>query len=316
MNLQQLPATGTKYAKLIKKCFVAPDGWLFCGLDFSSLEDRISALTTKDPNKLAVYEHHYDSHCLRSYSYFKEEMPDITAELEKVNSEKDKVKIINSIKDRYKNLRQESKGCTFALTYMGSYRTLVKNFGFTEDRAKQIEARYHELYKVSDAWVKDKLNQAAKDGYVTVAFGLRVRTPLLAQTIKGTCKTPHEAEAEARTAGNALGQSYCMLTTRASIEINNKIRSSPYKDSILPVCFIHDALYFLVKDDIDTVLWLNENLVKAVQWQEDPAIAHDKVKLGGEFSIFYPDWSHEITIPNNCSRDKLLEIINNDQAKN
>ena len=41
--------------KLIKYCFVAPPGWLFCGLDFSSLEDRISALTTKDPNKLKVY---------------------------------------------------------------------------------------------------------------------------------------------------------------------------------------------------------------------------------------------------------------------
>ena len=26
------------------------------GLDFASLEDRISALTTKDPNKLAVYQ--------------------------------------------------------------------------------------------------------------------------------------------------------------------------------------------------------------------------------------------------------------------
>ncbi|MFR7882311.1 MAG: DNA polymerase [Christensenellales bacterium] len=54
-NLQQLLATGTKYAKLIKKCFKAPTGWLFCGLDFASLEDRISALTTKDPNKLKVY---------------------------------------------------------------------------------------------------------------------------------------------------------------------------------------------------------------------------------------------------------------------
>lgn len=44
--------------KLIKSCFRAPPGWLFCGLDFASLEDRISALTTKDPNKLKVYMGH------------------------------------------------------------------------------------------------------------------------------------------------------------------------------------------------------------------------------------------------------------------
>lgn len=54
VNLQQLPSGG-RYGKLIKSCFRAPEGWLFVGLDFDSLEDRISALTTKDPNKLKVY---------------------------------------------------------------------------------------------------------------------------------------------------------------------------------------------------------------------------------------------------------------------
>lgn len=57
-NLQNLPATGSKYAKVIKKMFKAPPGWLFVGLDYASLEDRISALTTKDPNKLKVYMGH------------------------------------------------------------------------------------------------------------------------------------------------------------------------------------------------------------------------------------------------------------------
>lgn len=57
-NLQNIPANNPKYAKLIKKCFKTKKGWLFVGLDFSSLEDRISALTTKDPNKLKVYQGH------------------------------------------------------------------------------------------------------------------------------------------------------------------------------------------------------------------------------------------------------------------
>ena len=75
-NLQQLPAN-SKYAKLIKSCFQAPDGWLFVGLDFASLEDRISALTTKDPNKLTVYLEGFDGHSLRAQAYFGELMPDI-----------------------------------------------------------------------------------------------------------------------------------------------------------------------------------------------------------------------------------------------
>lgn len=81
-NLQNLPSNGKSdkqraYAKLIKSCFQAPPGWLFCGLDFDSLEDKISGLTTKDPNKLKVYTDGYDGHSLRAFSYFREQMPDI-----------------------------------------------------------------------------------------------------------------------------------------------------------------------------------------------------------------------------------------------
>jgi DNA polymerase I len=76
-NMQTIPSSGTKYAKLIKSCFVAPKGSLFVGLDFDSLEDKISALTTKDTNKIKVYVDGYDGHCLRAQSYFSDEMPDI-----------------------------------------------------------------------------------------------------------------------------------------------------------------------------------------------------------------------------------------------
>ena len=70
-----------------------------------------------------------------------------------------------------------------------------------------------------------------------------------------------------------------------------------------------DAAYFLVDDNIDIVLWLNENLVKEFQWQDDPAITHPDVHLGGELSIFWPDWSHECCVPNGCSREELLNLV-------
>ena len=75
-NLQNIPASSA-YAKRIKEAFVAPVGWLFVGADFNSLEDYISALTTKDPNKLKVYTDGFDGHCLRAATYFAENMRDI-----------------------------------------------------------------------------------------------------------------------------------------------------------------------------------------------------------------------------------------------
>lgn len=78
-DFERILAIASKYglSDELKKCFQYVPGWLFTGLDFASLEDRISALTTKDPAKLAVYLFGFDGHCLRAHSYFPENMPDI-----------------------------------------------------------------------------------------------------------------------------------------------------------------------------------------------------------------------------------------------
>ena len=216
---------------------------------------------------------------------------------------------INSIDGLYKNDRQLSKAPTFALTYQGTWKTLVKNCGFTDTMAKQVEARYQELYVVSTKWVQDKLNQAAKDGYVTGAFGLRVRTPLLHQVIRGNRRTPYEAEAEGRTAGNALGQSWCLLNSRACSEFMAKVRASQHRLTIRPCAQIHDAQYYLIQDDLAPLMFTNEHLVKAVNWNDHPDIYHAEVGLGGELSIFYPDWSKEIVVPNGISEQGLIELV-------
>lgn len=216
---------------------------------------------------------------------------------------------INSIDGPYKNERQLSKAPTFALTYQGTWKTLVKNCGFTDTMAKQVEARYQELYVVSTQWVQAKLNQAAKDGYVTGAFGLRVRTPLLHQVIRGNRRTPYEAEAEGRTAGNALGQSWCLLNSRACSKFMAKVRASQHRLTIRPCAQIHDAQYYLIRDDLDPLMFTNEHLVKAVNWNDHPDIYHPEVGLGGELSIFYPDWSNEIVVPNGITEQGLIDLV-------
>lgn len=221
---------------------------------------------------------------------------------------KESVQSINTIKDKYPKLRQKSKGPTFALTYQGTYLTLVNNLGFEVEEAKAIEKGYHELYQISDKYVQDKLKQASMDGYVTVAFGLRVRTPLLKQVIYGSSSMPREAAAESRTAGNALGQSYGLLNNRAAVAFMQKVWNSPYRNDIKPVSLIHDAIYILIKDKVEIVEWVNRELINAMRWQELPEIQHDKVKLGAALDLFYPNWSHPITLPNNTDKKTIIKI--------
>ena len=41
------------------------------------VEDKINTLLTGDPNKVKVYSEGFDSHCFRTYYYWKDQMPDI-----------------------------------------------------------------------------------------------------------------------------------------------------------------------------------------------------------------------------------------------
>jgi len=297
-NLQNIPAKSI-FGKLIKSLFMGPKGWLFCGADFNSLEDMISALTTKDPNKLKVYTDGFDGHALRAVFYFPEELGHIDAT---------DPKAVNVLKKQDHPLRQESKAPTFALTYQGTYHTLMTNLGWPEAKARAVEANYHHLYKVSDEYIQDRLKQANKDGFVEVAFGLRLRTPLISQVMWGKKGMPYEAAAEGRTAGNAMGQSYGLLNNRAAVEFWQRVWKSKYRYDILPCALIHDAIYPLIRDDIEVVTWANRELIACMRWQELPEIQHDTVKLGAALDIFWPDWAHPTTLPNDADQATIFKV--------
>lgn len=298
-NLMNLPS-GSTFGKIIKSCFVAPEGYLFGGADFASLEDRISALTTKDPEKLAIYLQGYDGHSYRAYRYWPELFPDI---------DPNSVESINSIAKTHPDVRSRSKAPTFLCTYGGGYMGLMANCGFSEEEAKSIENNYHKLYKVSDEWVASKIEEATRTGFVTCAFGLRVRTPLLKQVVLGNTKTPYEAEAEKRTAGNALGQSWGLLNSRAACEFMKKARASKYATDIMVCAQIHDSIYLRWKDSIELTTWVNEHLNTAMEWQEHPDIAHPEVKLFGELAICYPTWNDAFDLPLHGSIEEITQAV-------
>lgn len=185
----------------------------------------------------------------------------------------------------------------------------MNNLGWPEDQAKAVEKSYHEMYKVSDDYVQTRLQQAAKDGYVEVAFGLRVRTPLLKQSVYGAKSMIYKAQKEGRTAGNALGQSYGLLNNRAAVAFFKRVWVGPYKESILPVALIHDAIYILIKDDLEIVEWANKALIEEMSWQDLPEIQHPTVKLGAELDIYYPTWADTLTLPNNASQELIKELV-------
>lgn len=299
-NMTNLPS-GSTYGQLVKSCFVAPKGWLFAGPDFSSLEDRINAIRTNDHNKIKIYTDGYDGHCLRAYAYFGDQMEDI---------KDDSVEEINSIEVKYPDLRQRSKAPTFALNYGGTYVTLVSDVGLPVEQAHEIEARYHELYKASDEYTQYVISKASANGYITLAFGLRLRTPVLGRVPYGP-RMPYKAIEEGRSAYNADSQSWGLLTNRAVIELRQRLLKAPeyIQNSILILNAIHDASYYLVRDDLEVIKWLNDNLIECMQWQESPEIASKDVLMEAELDFGY-NWADMVTLKNNASLEEIREVRN------
>lgn len=234
---------------------------------------------------------------------------------EPISKEAYKAYHINRIKKLYDDLRGASKSCTFALQYAGTAHTLVVNSGFSKEDADQIYANYHAAYAHSKNYTNAKKAQACIDGYVNVAFGLKVRAPLLAKSLLGKSSTTSTAEAEARTVGNALSQSYGLLTNRALNAVMKRIWGSKFRHCILPVAMIHDAIYFLCKNEAEAVEFLNTVLIEEMSWQELPEIAHDTVKLEANLDLFYPDWAHPLELPNRATADEILSLCDQHVAK-
>jgi len=293
-NMQNLPS-GSTYGKLIKSCFVAPKGWLMVYADYSSLEDRISGLVTKDPNKLRVYSDGFDGHSLRASYYFPEQYVGVGSDPASINA---------AVKTHAK-WRQISKEPTFLLTYMGTYHGLMKNCGFSLEKAKAIEANYHTLYKVSTDYVNAELDKAAEQGYIEVAFGMRIRTAILHRVAMGTKVTPYMAHKERKTLGNAIGQSWCLLNNRSTIAFTEKVAKSEFREDIYCISMIHDAAYFLIRDDVNVIKYVNDNLIAEMYWQDHPKIQHDIVRLGGELDICLNGWDQTITISNNATLEEI-----------
>ena len=297
-NLANLPSKGVM-GKLIKSCVIAPKGWLFAGADFSALEERIGAILSQDPERIKVYTDGYDGHCVRAYKYFWEQMPDI----DPTNPAS-----INSIAIKYPELRQNSKGPTFALQYMGTAYTLHKRGGFPMDQAKKIEQAYLNLYKVSGEFNTKNVKFMEQHGYVECAFGLKLRTPIISRCILGTSKTPYEAEAEARSANNAVTQSWGMLLNRAMIATDKRIEKAGYSVDILPINMIHDAGYFLVRDTPEHVKFLNDVLIEEMEWNNDDRIRSIDVPLTASLEIGR-SWDTVIKLKNKQTIEEITNVI-------
>lgn len=176
------------------------------------------------------------------------------------------------------------------------------------DQAEKIEAAFHDLYKVSDEFNEYNKKYAEQHGYVECAFGLKLRTPIIRQCVLDNSRTPYAATAEVRSANNAVTQSWGMLLNRAMIATNRRIEEAGMHLRVLPINMIHDAGYFLVRDDAESIKFLNDTLIEEMQWNDHPSIKSDQVPMLASLEIG-KTWATLQILKNNATLEEINELF-------
>ena len=122
-NLQNLPKD-----KETRACFVADKGNVWISADYSGQESYLMASIANDEAMLdELINGSGDLHTLTARMVF-EEIPDDMP--------------LDEAKDKFPKLRQEAKGYEFCFNYGGQDSTLIRNYGLSAARAKEIYHKY------------------------------------------------------------------------------------------------------------------------------------------------------------------------------
>lgn len=282
INLQNLPATGSKYAKLVKSLIIAPEGWKVLGADMDSLEDKVMANLANCENKLKEFTDGFDGHCLRCAYFFPDELKERGIDIDITDPES-----VNSIKKLAPDLRQDSKPVSFAKQYGSGIGPIMTALKCSESKAKQLSNTYDEMYKELKQFASETHEQCISQGYTQGFFGLKLRTPnVLAEDSSVSSKVN-------RTATNMRIQSSAMLTVKAVALLQKDIEDAGLEADILINATIHDSIYCMYRDDPKVLEFINKQLVKHMSMDYEGQIVPNSAKCEVGTS-----WADMVEIPN------------------
>jgi DNA polymerase I-like protein with 3'-5' exonuclease and polymerase domains len=132
-QIQNLPNTDE-----VRSCFIAEEGNDFISIDYNSEESRLLASLSKDKGMLEVFEKGYDMHSYVAYLIYPEKIPRDTD--------------IKLIKKLFPHERQSAKGPEFTFAFLGTWATLVANYGMPKSEAMTIENNYKQGFAEATAY--------------------------------------------------------------------------------------------------------------------------------------------------------------------
>jgi DNA polymerase-1 len=210
-NLQNIPIR-TELGREIRAAFVAAEGKLLVGADYSQIELRLLAHYSQDPLLLEAYRTGKDIHTLTAAEVFG--VPPMLIDAEH---------------------RRRAKAVNFGIVYGLSPFGLAQQLGIEQKEAKRFIEAYFERYAGVRTFIEATLEQARRDGFVRNLFGRKRPIPDLLS------KNPNLRGFAERTAVNTpLQGTAADLIKIAMLHLERELRARGLETKML--LQVHDEL--------------------------------------------------------------------------
>jgi DNA polymerase-1 len=234
-NLQNIPIR-TPLGRQIRKGFVAEEGWLFLGADYSQIELRVLAHVSQDPALLDAFHRGQDVHARTAAAVYDVPIDQVT-----------------------KEQRRIAKTVNFGLIYGQSAYGLSRQTDLDLDEAERFIATYFDRYPGVKAWLDNTRKLAYAEGHVETLLGRRRYFPELSSTQKA--RAGQRAAAERQAINAPIQGTAADILKIAMIRLDNDLEEHGLKARM--VLQVHDELVLEVpRNEADRVLAMTRDIME------------------------------------------------------